>query len=113
MNKEQVLAFLKENPEIINELITPEVVGGFLEGEQGKKFLQPKMDAYFTKGLESWKANSLDKLINEEIKKRFPNETPEMKRIMELEQKLANQEQERLKAEMVANAIIYSKILSR
>lgn len=104
MNKEQVLAFLKENPEVINELITPEVIGGFLEGEQGKKYLQPKMDAYFSKGLESWKANNLEKLINDEVGKRFPNETPEMKRIMELEQKLANQEQERLKAEMVANA---------
>ena len=104
MNKEQVMAFLKENPEMINEIITPEVVSGFLDGEQGKKYLQPKMDSYFNKGLESWKANNLDKLINDEVGRRFPNETPEMKRIMELEQKLANQEQERIKAEMIANA---------
>lgn len=104
MNKEQILEFLKENPQMINEIITPEVIGNFLDGEQGKKYLQPKMDAYFSKGLESWKANNLEKLINDEVGKRFPHETPEMKRIMELEQKLANQEQERLRAEMVANA---------
>lgn len=104
MNKEQMMAFLKENPDMINELITPEVVKNFLDGEQGKKYLQPKLDGYFNKGLESWKQNNLEKLINDEVGKRFPNETPEMKRIRELEQKLANQEQERVKAEMVANA---------
>ena len=104
MNKEQVLQFIKENPEMVNEIITPEVVGNFLDGEQGKQYLQPKLDKYFSQGLTSWKANNLDKLVNEEVAKRFPNETPEMKRIMELEQKLANQEQERLRAEMVANA---------
>ena len=104
MNKEQIMAFLQENPNMINEIITPEVISGFLDGEQGEKYLQPKLDGYFNKGLESWKANNLEKLINDEVGKRFPNETPEMKRIMELEQKLANQEQERLKAEMIANA---------
>ena len=66
MNKEQILEFLKENPQMINELITPEVIGNFLDGEQGKKYLQPKMDAYFSKGLDSWKANNLEKLINDE-----------------------------------------------
>lgn len=104
MNKEQVLEFLKENPDMMNELITPEVVNQFLDGESGKQLLQPRLDKYFSQGLTSWKANNLEKLINDEVGKRFPNETPEMKRIAELEKKLANQEQERLRAEMVANA---------
>ena len=104
MNKEQVLEFLKENPDVMKEIMTPDVVNSFLDGESGKQLLQPRLDKYFSQGLNSWKMNNLEKLINEEVSKRFPQETPEMRRIAELEKKLANQEQERLRAEMVANA---------
>lgn len=65
----------KDNEEIQNYVrgfITPDRVENYLNGEDGKKLIQPKLDSHFTKGLETWKSNNLEKLIDEEIKSRFP-----------------------------------------
>ena len=70
-----------------------------LEIAEGQKLIQPKLDKYFNKGLETWKQNNLEKLIDEEIAKRYPEETPEMRRIKELEQKLAEKERESVRKE--------------
>ena len=53
-------------------LITADRVNGFLNTEEGKKLLQPKLDSYHGKGLETWKTNNLNKLVDEEVTKRFP-----------------------------------------
>ncbi|WP_337019954.1 DUF4355 domain-containing protein, partial [Oceanobacillus massiliensis] len=52
--------------------LTPDGVTAFLEQEEGKKLLQPKLDKYFNTGLETWKNNNLSKLIDDEVKTRFP-----------------------------------------
>lgn len=65
----------KDSEEVKNYIggfITSDRVESFLNNDDGKKLLQPKLDSYFTKGLETWKSNNLEKLIEEEIKKRFP-----------------------------------------
>lgn len=98
---EQVQAYLeanKENAEVQayykTNVLTSDAVKTFLDTSEGKKVLQPKLDAHFTKGLETWKTNNLDALVDEEVKKRNPDETPEQKRIRELEEKLQKQEKE-------------------
>jgi hypothetical protein len=82
--------------------ITPDRVNKFLDTEEGKKVIQPKIDSHFTKGLETWKSNNLEKLINEEVAKRNPSETPEQKKIRELEQRL-NQKEEEEKRQILMN----------
>lgn len=76
-------------------------IGGFLESEDGRKFLQPKLDSYFSKGLDTWKNNNLQKIIDEEVSKRNPAETPEQKAMRELQTKMAKIESDKIKAEQV------------
>ncbi|MCK9328116.1 MAG: DUF4355 domain-containing protein, partial [Bacteroidales bacterium] len=99
----------KENQEVQNYLkglypITPEGVTSFLDTEAGKKLLQPRMDSHFTKGLETWKEKTLPSLLDEEIKKKFPGETEEQKRMRKLEDELANEKNARIRSELVNKA---------
>ena len=112
MTLEELKKFIeenKDNKEIQDYLkglfpLTPEGVTAFLATEDGKKILQPKLDTHFTKGLETWKEKTLPNLIEEEIKKKFPGETEEQKRLRKLEEELANERQARVKSELVNKA---------
>lgn len=59
--------------------------------EEGKKFMQPLLDRHFTKGLETWKTNNLEKLVNEKYEQLYPSD-PQAKRIKELELELKQKE---------------------
>lgn len=104
MTKEELLAALQEQPGLLTEVLNDTHIDAYLATENGKKFMQPKLDRYFNKGLESWKQNHLETLVNQEISTRYPAETPEMKRIRELEQKLEAQSKETLRKEMTLKA---------
>ena len=111
MTFEELKKFLeenKDNKEVMTYLrgliLTPEGVNTFLGTEEGKKLLQPKLDAHFTKGLETWKSNNLSTLLDEEIKKKFPDETEDQKRMRKLEEELANEKNARIRSELVNKA---------
>lgn len=112
MTLEEIKAYLeanKDTEEVKNYLaglskLTPEGVKGYLDTEEGKKILQPRLDAHFTKGLETWKEKTLPSLLDEEIKKKFPGETEEQKRLRKLEEELAQERQARLKSELINKA---------
>lgn len=84
MNIEEIKAYLESNKDqeevktYVEELsaVSPEKVKGFLDTEDGKRILQPKLDQYHAKSLESWKTNNLGKLVDEEVKKRNPDKSP-------------------------------------
>lgn len=89
----------KDNAEVqayLGELsaVSADKVKGFLNTEDGKRLLQPRLDSYFTKGLETWKANNLEALVAEEVAKRNPAQTEEQKRIAALEKALKEQKKE-------------------
>jgi hypothetical protein len=115
MDLQAVRKFLeeqKDNEDVkgyLQELSKVTVDGAttFLESEEGKKLLQPKLDSYFTKGLDTWKGNNLKKLIDEEVAKRNPSETPEQKRIRELEEKYEKAEKDRTR-EILKNKALSS-----
>ncbi|MEC0544971.1 DUF4355 domain-containing protein [Bacillus subtilis] len=100
MNIEEIKQFLAENKDneevkaFVGELsaVSADKVKGFLETEEGKRLIQPRLDSYFTKGLETWKSNNLDSLIEEELQKRNPSKTPEQ---IELEKLRSEIERER------------------
>lgn len=111
MTLEELKAFLeanKDNQEVMNYLrgliLTPEGVNAFLDTEAGKKLLQPRLDQHFSKGLETWKEKTLPGLIDEEIKKKFPAETEEQKRLRKLEEELERERQTRIRAELMNKA---------
>lgn len=85
--------------------VTTERVGEFLETEEGKRLLQPKLDQYFTKGLETWKEKSLPKVVEEEVRKRYPEESEESKKLREMESKLESIESARNRETLKNHAI--------
>lgn len=70
-----------------------------------KSELDSLNDQHHVKALNTWKENNLNALIEEEVKKRNPDETPEQKRIRELEEKLEKQEKESARAALREKAI--------
>ncbi len=77
-------------------------VGEFVEKND---VLKSYRDSFHTKGLETWKANNLKKLVDEELAKVNPTETPEQKKIRELEARL-NEESAARKKEALKNLAI-------
>ena len=88
------------------EAITLQAVQEWLtSNEDGKKWLQAEKDKTATKGIETWRANNLPKVVEEEISKRYPAETPEQKKLKEMEQKLAQMEHQAKRATLKAQAL--------
>lgn len=108
MTIEEILESLQDNEALKNDLlanlVNDDVVNNYLDSDAGKKILQPRMDRNFNKGLDSWKQNNLEKIINEEMTKRFPNETPEQKQIRELKQQMEQIKQEAVREKLTAQA---------
>ena len=69
----------------INEALN--LIAENLEDESVKRFMQPILDKYFSKGLATWKENHLPEEI---LKAMAPLETEEAKRIRSLQQELDN-----------------------
>ncbi|MGP7815553.1 DUF4355 domain-containing protein [Niallia sp. 01092] len=93
---------------LLGELYTPTVDGvkGFLEdNEDGKKLLQSLSDSRVTQGIETFKKNNLEKLIEDEMAKRNMSETPEQKQIRELKELIAARDKEALTKELKAEAL--------
>jgi Domain of unknown function (DUF4355) len=100
----------KDNPDVkayLGELSTPTVEGvkGFLETEEGKKLIQPKLDAHFTKSLETWKANNLQKIVDDEIRKRNPQKTPEQIELEKLRKEIEDERRARNREALVNKAL--------
>jgi hypothetical protein len=84
MNIQDIRAFLESNkdqPEVqsfVGELsaVSADKVQGFLQTEEGKKVIQPELDRYHAKGLESWKKNNLQKLVDDKVKELNPDKSP-------------------------------------
>ncbi|MBS3945306.1 MAG: DUF4355 domain-containing protein [Melioribacter sp.] len=100
----EVIEFLKKNnapAELITQLeslktVNLESVKEFLEkDEAGKKYLQTLNDAAVTKGILTFKEKTMPGLIEDEIKRKFPDETEEQKKL-----RILTDDQAKLKAEI-------------
>lgn len=95
MNSEALVKFLEEkeaSPELISfanslKQLDSEVVREYLEkDEAGRRLFLSLSDQRVSKGIETFKTNNLNSLVEAEIAKRFPAETEEQKKLRELEQ---------------------------
>jgi hypothetical protein len=118
MLPEDVKQFLAENianVEVIGEiretlgLTTAEVNGdtvrAFLETSEGIAIAQPYIDRGITAVIDSWKANSLPKLVQAEYAKRHPAEDERDKRLREMEDKLSRMEYEKTRESLKSSAL--------
>ncbi|MBP3931845.1 MAG: DUF4355 domain-containing protein, partial [Peptostreptococcaceae bacterium] len=70
---------------------------------ESDKSLQGLFDKKVTTGIENFKKNGMQKLIEAEVLKRTgKNETPEQKEIRELKERLDKADKEKAKAEMIS-----------
>lgn len=74
---------------------------------KANKDIESERDQHVTTSLETWKKNNLKTLIDEEINKRNPGETPEQKRIRELEEKLEKQTKDAERNALKEKALAY------
>jgi DNA topoisomerase VI subunit B len=98
----------KDNEEVksyIGGFVTSDRVNSFLEGEDGKKLLQPKLDSYHGKGLETWKTNNLNKLVDEEVKKRFPQADPKDVELNKMKLMIEKMQKDTTKKELTNKAL--------
>ena len=95
----QYLEENKDNSDVQSALkgfttVSADDVRSFLDTDEGKQLIQPTLDRYHSKSLETWKANNLDSIIEEEVTNRTPQETEEQKRIRKLEEELQNRDKD-------------------
>lgn len=100
MDLKAVKEFLEQNKEekevklYLEELtaVSADKVSGFLDTDEGKKVLQPRLDEHFTKSLNTWKSNNLQKHVDEKIKELYPEKNPLEIKVANLEKQLAMKE---------------------
>lgn len=119
MTLEEVKQFFEENENKEDEVVkayleelntvTKEKVEGFLKTYEGKKLLQPILDKNFNKGLETWKTNNLEELIDTEVKKRNPDKTPEQIEIEKLKKQIEDEKNARNRETLVNKALKVAK----
>ncbi|MGG0619730.1 DUF4355 domain-containing protein [Bacillus altitudinis] len=113
MNIEEIKQFLEQNKEneevkaFVGELsaVSADKVKGFLETEEGKKLLQPRLDQHFTKSLDTWKENNLEKIVEDEVSKRNPSKTPEQLEIEKLRKDMESERNARNREKLVNTAL--------
>ena len=94
----------EEYKNYIAGLITDDRVKEYLATEAGKKLIQPDLDKYLTKGLETWKTNNLTSLLDAEIKKRFPETDPKDTELANMKAQIAEIQQEAQRKELIIKA---------
>lgn len=77
--------------------------------ENFKSYINSLKDSHFSRSLETWKANNLNKLVEAEMLKKNPKLTPEQLEIQDLKQKFADMEKAKARAEQMAK---YKDVLS-
>jgi len=85
--------------------VTAETAKAFLESEEGKKLTGPMLDSHFSRGLQTWKDNNLDKLVVELHDKKFPPEDDRDKENRDLKERMAKLERDALRSALRADAL--------
>lgn len=113
MTLEELKQYLESNKDnsdvqaVLNEFktVSQEDVRSYLDTDEGKRFIQPTLDRYHNKSLQTWKDNNLQNLVEDEVAKRNPQETEEQKRIRKLEEELANRDKESKRKDLETTAL--------
>lgn len=114
MNFEEVKAFLEseegKKKEVIDYLqgLVPVTVAraeDFVSTADGKSWFDSAKDKHLQKGLETWKANNLESLLDAEIKKRFPEEDPKDIEMEKLKNEIAQMKLSREKEVLTNKAM--------
>lgn len=70
-----------------------------------KGFLDSEKDKHSSKSLETWKTNNLEKLLDDEVKKRYPQADPKDLELQKLKTEIEKMQKESLKKDLTNKAI--------
>ncbi|MCW6094738.1 DUF4355 domain-containing protein [Clostridium sporogenes] len=70
-----------------------------------KSFIDSLKDQHLNKGLETWKSNNLESLVNEKIKELYPEEDPKDTELVKLKQEMENMKREKIKEQLTNKAL--------
>lgn len=89
----------------VNGLMNADRVKAFLATEDGKKLMQPQLDSYFSKGLETWKTNNLQGLVDAKVKEMYPDTDPKDAKVAALEAQIKQIQAESLRKDLTNKAL--------
>ena len=99
----------KDNEDVKNfksSIVNVDNVKNFLENnEEGKKYINSYADTRVSKGIETFKQNNLQKLIDEEIAKRNPSTDPKDKALADLQKEMDKMKAESARKDLTNKAL--------
>ena len=114
MNIEEVKNFINDNKESeevktylqdFNKLSVEGIENYVTEDEEGKKWFDSIKDKHFNKALDTWKSNNLTKLIDDEVKKKFPSKDEKEIEVDNLKVEIEKMKQEKLHEVLTSKAV--------
>lgn len=114
MDLEEVKNFINDNKDIeevkvylqgLNKTSVEGIEKYVTEDEDAKKWFDSIKDKYFNKALETWKSNNLSKLIDDEVKKRFPAKDEKEIEVEKLKSEIEKMKQEKLHEVLTSKAV--------
>lgn len=97
-----------EYKDFIKTLINSDSVNEYLTTDDGKKLMQPKLDSYFNKGLETWKTNNLSKLVDEKVKELYPEADPKDTELAAVKAELEKMKRESVRKDLTNKALTFA-----
>lgn len=70
-----------------------------------KSFIDSLKDTHLSKGIETWKTNNLQKLIDEKVKELYPEDDPKDLELKKLQQQMEDMKKETLRKELTNKAL--------
>ena len=114
MNIEEVKNFINDNKESeevktylqdLNKVNVEGIEKYVTEDEEGKKWFDSVKDKHFNKALDTWKSNNLTKLIDDEVKKKFPSKDEKDIEVENLKVEIEKMKQEKIHEALTSKAI--------
>ena len=114
MNIEEIKNFINDNKESedvktylqdLNKVNVEGIEKYVTEDEEGKKWFDSVKDKHFNKALDTWKSNNLTKLIDDEVKKKFPSKDEKDIEVENLKVEIEKMKQEKLHEALTSKAI--------
>lgn len=113
MELAEITAYLdtnKDTEEVKNYIgglnpVTTDRANAFLSTEDGKRLLQPKLDTYHSKGLDSWRTNNLDGLVAAKVKELYPDADPKDTLMAEMKAEIALMKSDGIHKELTNKAL--------
>ncbi|MGY0373220.1 DUF4355 domain-containing protein [Clostridium sp. JNZ J1-5] len=114
MDFQEVKNFINDNKESeevkvylqgLNKVSVEGIEKYVTEDEDAKKWFDSIKDKHFNKALETWKSNNLSKLIDDEVKKRFPAKDEKEIEVENLKSEIEKMKQEKLHEVLTSKAV--------